>query len=94
MEPDMIVHSNDYNLLKGRITNGHPFLKADALARINALANDLSITQEEASELTNLAKENGVDVMPNDAMGRLNAVEQTTDELTLMVAEMIGGVSV
>lgn len=91
MEPTM--HSNDYTIIKSRLESGN-FLKSTALARINALANDLAITQEEANELTYLATQYGSDVLPEDAMGRLAAVEQTTDELTLLMADMIGGATV
>lgn len=81
----------NYNILKNRMTNGEEFLKNSAIERINALADNLCITQSEADELMALAKKNGVDVLSEDAYGRLNTVEQTTDELTLAMAEMIGG---
>lgn len=81
----------NYEILKNRMTNGEPFLRSQALERIRALANNLDITQSEAEELMALARTNGVDVLPEDAMGRLDAVEQTTDELTLAMADLIGG---
>lgn len=90
----MQTHSNDYTLLKGRLQNGSPFLKKIALERIAALANSLTISQAEAEELTALAHKNGSDILPEDALGRLDAVEETTDELTLMLAQMIGGAAV
>ena len=90
----MQTHSNDYTLLKGRMENGSPFLKKNALERIAALANGFVISQGEAEELAALAQKNGSDILPTDALGRLDAVEQTTDELTLMMAQMIGGAAV
>ena len=84
-------HTHDYTLLRNRMTNGTAFLKAHAIARINALADNLTITQEEATELLALANQNGVDVLPTDALARLSAVEQETEDLTLMMADLIGG---
>ena len=79
------------NVLKNRMTNGTPFLKERALERIRTLADQLEITAEEAQELTALANANGCDVLPEDALGRLAKVEQTTEELTLLAADMMGG---
>ncbi len=85
------AHSVEFEILRNRMTNGEPFLRSRALERITALADSLYISQAEADELTALAKANGIDILPEDAMGRLEAVEQTTDELTLAMAEIIGG---
>ena len=78
-----------YELLKNRMTNGKPFLKTRALEKINLLVLDL--TEEQTKELENLANQHGVEVLPEDAMGRLSLVEQTAEENTLMLAELIGG---
>ena len=66
-----------YDLLKNRLTNGTPFLRASALERINALADALEITQNQADELTAIATENGVDVLPDDVRGRIDRIEHT-----------------
>lgn len=66
----------NYEMFRNRITNGKSFLKADAIKRVQTLANNLEITQEQADELMAIIEENGVDILPADAMGRLNAVEE------------------
>ena len=78
-------------VLRNRMENGTPFLKAQALERIRALADNLEITDQEARELQAIAEANGLDVLPRDALGRLKAVEQTTEDLTLILADMMGG---
>lgn len=40
-----------YEVLKNRMQNGQPFLREMALTRINALADALEISQEQADEL-------------------------------------------
>ncbi len=86
-----LEHSSNYSILKNRMTNGTPFLKERALGRIAALANAFDITQTEAEELAAIANSSGVEILPEDALGRLGAVETAADELTLMVADLIGG---
>lgn len=76
-----------YDLLKNRLTNGTPFLRASALERINALADALEITQNQADELTAIATENGVDVLPDDATARLERIERTLDALMSVARE-------
>ena len=78
-------------VLKNRMENGTPFLKAMALERIRALADNLEITEQEAEELRALAEAKGVDILPQDALGRLTALEETTEDLTLILADMMGG---
>lgn len=51
--------NTSYEVLKNRLTNGQPFLLEAALARINYLADNLMITEEQRVELTTLANENG-----------------------------------
>ena len=71
-----------YEVLKKRLTNGTAFLRQTALDRINALADALEITQEQADELTALATAHGVDVFPEDYAARLYAVEQAAAKFT------------
>lgn len=76
-----------YDLLKNRLTNGTPFLRTSAIERINALADTLEITQNQADELTAIATENGVDVLPDDATARLERIERTLDALMSVARE-------
>lgn len=71
-----------YGVLKNRLTNGTSFLRQTALDRINALADALEITQEQADELTALATAHGVDVFPENYAERLHAVEQAVAKFT------------
>ena len=64
-----------YEVLKNRLTNGTAFLLQTALDRINALADALEITQEQADELTALAKSKGQDVLPDDLPARMERLE-------------------
>ena len=64
-----------YEVLKNRLTNGTVFLLQTALDRINALADALEITQEQADELTALAKAKGQDVLPDDLPARMELLE-------------------
>lgn len=69
-----------YEVLKNRLTNGTAFLFQNAIDRINALADALEITQEQAEELTALATEHGVDALPEDYTARLQAVEKIAEK--------------
>lgn len=71
-----------YEVLKNRLTNGTAFLRQTALDRINALADALGITQEQADELTALATAHGADMFPDDYAARLQAVEQAVEKFT------------
>lgn len=64
-----------YEVLKNRLTNGTAFLLQTALDRINALADALEITQEQADELTALAKSKGQDILPDDLPARMELLE-------------------
>ena len=64
-----------YEVLKNRLTNGTAFLLQTALDRINALADALEITQEQADELTALAKSKGQDILPDDLTARMELLE-------------------
>lgn len=65
-----------YEVLKNRLTNGTAFLRQTALDRINALADALEITQEQADELTALAKSKGQDILPDDLPARMELLEE------------------
>ena len=69
------------NVLKNRMQNGTPFLKSMAMERINALADNLEITQAEARELTKIAQAKGLEVLPADAMTRLSHVEEAVNSI-------------
>lgn len=77
-----------YEVLKNRITNGTPFLRQTATARINALADNLEITQEQAAELLALAQQNGTDALPADYSTRLERVEETLNQITETMKEV------
>lgn len=80
-----------YDVLKNRLTNGVPYTVEAALDRINALANNLEITQEQAKELTNLAKQHGLESIGDE--DRLTSLELAVAELGVTVAAMVGGVA-
>lgn len=82
-----------YATLKNRLTNGEPFKTATAIARINALANNLTITQEQADELTALANQNGI-TDEDTVEGRLSMVEGALFELTEIVSAVVTGETV
>lgn len=79
-----------YNVLKNRLSNGVPFTKEAALSRINALADALEITQEQAEELTALANAAGLDALPKDTSERLDAVEQGVTLIYRLIDAMRG----
>ena len=86
--------SRSYEILRNRLSNGVPFLRQAALDRIDVLANRLDstgISAEEAELLVQLAEKNGRDVLEEDAKMRLGLVEVTVDDLTLAVANLLGG---
>lgn len=80
-----------YDVLKNRLTNGVPYTAGAALERINALADNLEITQEQAEELIALAKQHGLESIGDEE--RLTAVELAVAELGATVAAMMGGES-
>lgn len=76
--------NSSYEVLKNRLTNGSPFLLEAALARINYLANNLQITEEQRAELTTLAKQNG----QNEILSvneRLDMLEECIIEIAQIV---------
>lgn len=78
-----------YEVLKNRLTNGKPFTLETATERINALANALEITQEQANELLALAAENA----SNEALGydeRLANLEAASLEHDAALMELAG----
>lgn len=76
--------NTSYEVLKNRLTNGSPFLLEAALARINYLADNLQITEEQRAELTTLAKQNG----QNEILSvneRLDMLEECIIEIAQIV---------
>lgn len=90
--------STMYIVMKNRLLDtARAYQREAAIARINALANDLLITQEEADELIALAEQYGKDDASIEA--RLALVETAAlehdaalMELAEMVADLLGGV--
>lgn len=76
-----------YDVLKNRLTNGEPYLLVTAMERINALADNLEITQEQAEELTALAQQNGLDAMPENLEGRVETLEEALNMILEGVTE-------
>ena len=76
-----------YEVLKNRLTNGDPFLTATAMDRINALADNLAITQEQAEELITLAQMHGLDAMPEDLETRVDTLEEALNMILTGVTE-------
>lgn len=74
-----------YDILKNRLTNGNAFVKQTAIDRINALADNLEITQEQAEELLALAESKGVDVLPKDLLARLAQLEVVSAKFNAFV---------
>lgn len=76
-----------YEVLKNRLTNGGPYLTTTAMERINALADNLDITQEQADELIALAQANGLDAMPDDLASRVDTLEEALNMILEGVTE-------
>lgn len=76
-----------YDVLKNRLTNGVPYTVEAAVERINALANNLEITQEQAEELTALANQHGLDAMPENLDGRVETLEEALNMILEGVTE-------
>lgn len=82
-------HTSKYKIIYNRLTGGIPFAASTAIARITALADALEITQDEAAELTTLARERGTTSATVEE--RLAAVEThqlEQDEALMELAEM------
>lgn len=76
-----------YDVLKNRLTNGVPYTVEAAVERINALANNLEITQEQADELIALAKQHGLDALPEDLPARVATLEEALNMILSGVTE-------
>lgn len=76
-----------YDVLKNRLSNGSPYLLTTAMERINALADTLEITQEQAEELTALANQHGLDAMPENLEGRVETLEEALNMILTGVTE-------
>lgn len=72
-----------YETMKMRLTNKKPFALETAMARIDALANNLMITQSEADELEALARKNANGPTLEQ---RVTATEEAL--MTLMMADI------
>lgn len=70
-----------YDVLKNRLATGEPYLLTTAMERINALADNLEITQEQAEELTALANQHGLDAMPENLEGRVETLEDALNTI-------------
>lgn len=81
-----------YEVLKNRLTNGHPFTVEAAVARITALADALEITQDQANELTALAQQYG-SAAPQDTETRLATLEAASLEHDAALIELAGQVA-
>ena len=77
-----------YEVLKNKMLNGTPFLKADALRWIEALP--LEVTPEQVEELKALAQEKGLDFLPEDGAAPLAHLEEENRELKRMIAKLSG----
>lgn len=78
---------SSYQVLKNHMLNSE-FLKSAALTRIEVLANELTISEEERTELTKIANERGIS--PSDTLdGRVEALEAAMLDLAAMVAMLI-----
>ena len=76
--------NSSYEVLKNRLTNGSPFLLKAAFARINYLADNLMITEEQRAELTALANENGQNELLT-VNQRLDMLEECIIEIAQIV---------
>ena len=81
-----------YEVLKNRLTNGHPFTVEAAVARITALADALEITQDQANELATLAQQYG-SAAPQDTEARLATLEAASLEHDAALIELAGQVA-
>ena len=77
-----------YDVLKNKMENGTPFLKADAQKWIDALP--LSVTPEQVEELKAIAESKGLDFLPADGAARLSHLEAENKELKAMIAKLTG----
>ena len=82
-----------YQVLKNRLTNGKPFAAEVAVARINALADALEITQDEANELLALAAEHGTAeaATVEERLAALEAASLEQDTALMELAAMLTG---
>lgn len=82
-------HTPKYKVLYNRLTGGVPFAASTAIARITALADALEITQDEAAELTALARERGTTgATVEERLAAVEAHQLEQDEALMELAEM------
>lgn len=83
------THTAKYKTLYNRLTGGIPFAASTAIARITALADALEITQDEAAELTALARERGTTgATVEERLAAVEAHQLEQDEALMELAEM------
>lgn len=82
-----------YEVLKNRLTNGKPFAASTAIARITALADELTITQEQADELTALATQHGTPeaTTVEERLAALEAASLEHDTALMELAALLAG---
>lgn len=87
------THSATYQVLYHRLTNGVPYTTTTALARITALANALTITQDEAETLTALATQYGTTaaLTVEERLALLEAESAEHDAALIELAALLPG---
>lgn len=78
-----------YQAIKNRLTNGVPYSAQRACERIEALANNLDISQGQADELRALAEKYGSADLPSQ-QERIAALEEAMELLLSGVTEVSG----
>lgn len=85
-----VTHTTKYKVLYNRLTGGVPFAASTAIARITALADALEIAQDEAAELTTLARERGTTgATVEERMAALETHQLEQDEALMELAGML-----
>ena len=83
------THTPKYKVLYNRLTGGILFAASTAIDRITALADALEITQDEAAELTALARERGTTgATVEERLAAVEAHQLEQDEALMELAEI------
>lgn len=83
------THTPKYKVICDRLTGGIPFAASTAIARITALADALEITQDEAAELTAIARERGTTgATVEERLAAVEAHQLEQDEALMELADM------
>ena len=84
-----VKHTAKYKVLYNRLMGDVPFAASTAIARITALADALEITQDEAAELTAIARERGTTgATVEERLAAVEAHHLEQDEALMELAEM------